>query len=461
MVNSLSQIKPTLYAGLNTPMNGISVNQALDKVPVTSKINDKQSKSTLMVLGGGAALGPVLGMGIDKLMGPDGRLVKWSQAISDKTLGFDKKLADLKIGEKFSNLFKPITDKAAKPGSLHEFMKPLENSGLRGSSEKAIKTARASIKNAFQKTYSASLQKAAETATKNAVVEAAKQGLAGEAADLFIKNAVQTAETVAKKEARDIAIQVAKETAKKAVPTIQNGKKAIQTLDKLANMNKLGKLFGSTGIWLKKNLSGTTGVMNGLFAAMTVNSVIQAKKGEKFSTFMEDFLGTWVGSLGGYKLFEKGMARFARIDLAAKGVLPTIAKVINKIPCKNFIVPMAGAIALSTLLQKMSHVIFGKPTKETTKANEGDNLQGWLGKTGWTEKDFANVRAEQPVQEAAKAPVVEAPPYMPSSEVPPSVYNGETTKSAQDKALMLDLDKKVDATLSNLSDTLGMVGVKI
>lgn len=286
------------FANMQVPKIQDIKDSAVNNIPVAGQIAEQQNaKSSLIVLGGGAALGPLLGMGLDRMTGSSGYLVKLAKNISDKTGGFDKWFSSLNLGDKINNLLAPIKNKFFSSDSFSAF------------------------KNGY---YSSS----------------------------GLKNVAELAKTTAEKAGKAADAAVAQRT--------------LDSLKEFENMGILGRVFGKTGLFLKRNLSGLTGLLNGLFAAMTVNSVMQAKKGEKVSTLMEDVFGTWIGSMGGYRLFDnilKGLSA-AEATGATTGLLPTLAKIVNKIPAKGFMVPLIGAMLMSTVLQKVSHAIFGKPTKK-------------------------------------------------------------------------------------------------
>ncbi|MEW5822170.1 MAG: hypothetical protein AB1782_18390 [Cyanobacteriota bacterium] len=338
MLNRVSIISPLAYTGKQTSVD-VKDQLAINQIPIAKKINDKKQRavSSLAVLAVGSAMAPLAGRYLDVLSGSGGKLIQMSYKLSDKTQTFDKALAKLDLSSKLKKILDPIKNKLFKVKNIDTFKEGFYSSG----------------------------------------------GLRGAA------NA-----------AKDSALKVG-DKAKQAV-----AQRTLDSLDEIAKMGVVGRTLGNTGIFLKKNLTGGLGVINGLFAAMTVNSVINAKKGEKVSTFMEDVLGTWVGSIGGFRLFEnilKGLCKF--IDpktnkVVEKGLIPTVAKIVNKVPFKGFIVPMAGAMIISTMMQKLSHKLFGKPTKEEPKVIDSVNsFNDWLTQTGWTMSDFENslkAQAEMP-----------------------------------------------------------------
>lgn len=163
---------------------------------------------------------------------------------------------------------------------------------------------------------------------------------------------------------------------------------AERTLDSLKQINQLGstgKSLGKLGLFMKKHTTGTVGIMNGIFAVMTINSVSKAKEGEKLSTLMEDVFGVWIGSLGGFKLSENFLRACHQLILEGKtaGVLPKIAKVVEKVPYKGFVVPMVGTMIISTGMQKLAHLLFGKPTKEKAiQIDSIDSFNQWMNQLG-------------------------------------------------------------------------------
>jgi hypothetical protein len=490
LVNRIAQIQPTTYSGNTASMNGLNT-QALDHIPVTSKLNDEKqkAKSSLFVLGGGAALGPVLGRGLDAISGADGQLVRWSEALSKRTPGLAEKVSKLNIGGKISNLFKPIKEKLFKPGNLDDFMTGFKSGGgLTGAAKTAIESANAGVTTAganaaIETTYN--VVKATDKVAAKSFKQLASTILKGAGSEEALKIAKETAKQYGDDAAKAVssAVEAAtKEASKGAAKKIAMAQRTLDSLDKINKTNVFGRSVGKTGLFLKKNLSGTMGIINGLFAAMTINSVIQAKKGEKFSTLMEDVLGTWVGSLGGFRLFESALKGLAKVNTANSGILPTIAKVVNKVPAKGFLLPLAGAIALSSVLQKLSHKLFGKPTKEEPKTIESVNdFNNWMKDMGWSpaeikaienaqaqaqaaglsQKDTMNhvantvnnIQAQKQQPAAASLNQAEqTSSYMPSSEIPQSIHQ------AEDAALQA-LDQKINGTLENIKYNMDLAKV--
>lgn len=262
---------------------------------------------------------------------------------------FDIWLKGLKLGDKVNNLLSPIKSKF-NPDNVKLFKEGFSSGSM-------ASVAKDTILNAEKATA------AIAEATKGAVDPSVMENLT--------------------------------KTAAEAVKKVPAAKETLASLEKVSKMGALGKTFGKAGLFLRKNLTGLTGIFNGLFAAMTINGVIQAKKGEKVSTLMEDLLGTWIGSLGGFRLFDAALKGLAKVNAAstASGILPTIAKVVNKIPAKGFLIPLAGAMILSNVLQKVSHKIFGKPTKNDPKVIESaEDFQKWRQQTGWTQEEFNAAR---------------------------------------------------------------------
>jgi hypothetical protein len=464
LVTRIPQVQPTSYSGVNASMNGIG-SQTLESIPVTSKFKDdsQKAKSSMMVLGGGAILGPALGRSLDAITGAEGPLVKWSQAISNKTPVAGEKFATglSSVKTKIGKLFEPLMKKFV-PDNLKAFKEGFHsNGGLQKSAETAIKTAQESI----LKAQGENALKAASGLIKDKTVAKALQesakGLSGQAAIDVAKEAV--------KNLGDDALKAVNSAIKNAA-TKGEAQKAIaqRTLDSIQHINKtniFGRAVGKTGLFLKKNLTGSLGIINGLFAAMTVNSVIQAKKGEKFSTLMEDVLGTWVGSLGGFRFVEAGIKGLDAVlkSGADKGILVNVAKVVNKVPAKGFLLPLAGAIIISSMLQKVSHKLFGKPTKEQPKTIESvEDFNSWMKQMGWSHEEMRAIRQAHAANNPGAAGLNQVGDneannqqvnnqanggysgYMPTNEVPQAVFH------ATDPDLGL-LDQKIQGTLSNIA----------
>lgn len=277
-----------------------------EQIPMADKLlnNDSSNnkvKCSLIMLTLGGILSPIVGKVLDPLIGSEGKYVQWANKLSNKTAGLDK----------FFAKHRPPSILPSRVGEkVQYYFKP-----------KHVKM----FKDGY---YSvAGLEKPARVARSAAL----KAG-----------NIEQYAKS----------------------------QRTLSTLFATKKMGTLGKLFGKAGIFLQNNLTGMVGVLNGLFATMTVVNVINAKSDEKVSTFMEDILGTWIGSLGGFKLFEGAMNGLSTFvdpktnKVLEKGVLPSIAKAVNKLPLKGLIVPIAGAAVVSSVLRSASHAVFGKPTKE-------------------------------------------------------------------------------------------------
>lgn len=319
--------------------------QAIANNPVAQKLSDKQTRSirSLSIIGSGALIGPLTGMGLDKLSGAEGFLVKVARKISQKTTGVDKLLGRLGVADKVSSVYVPLRNKVIKPENLKLFKEGFYAAGGLEGAAKGMKQ----------------MALEAGNASKAAVAQ-----------------------------------------------------RSLETLKNIETLGIMGRLVGKTGIFLKKNLTGSLGIMNGIFATMTVNSVINAKKGERVSTLMEDLLGTWIGSIGGYRLFEnalKGLNQFVNPQtgqVTAQGLIPAIAKLVNKVPAKGFLFPLAGAMIMSSAFQKLSHKVFGKPTKEEPVVIDSmEDLQKWLKTTGWSAETIAAIteQAEQAAEAAAEA----------------------------------------------------------
>lgn len=340
MLNRVTINSPPTFRGNNVSLQG-SPEAAIDAVPVARQIKDKKTRASgaLITLVAGGIAGPIAGMGLDKLSGADASIVKLARNVSSKTGKLDVFLSNLDIKTRLAKILDPVKTRFFKTANIEKFSKGFHSGG----------------------------------------------GLKGS-----LKNARQVALN-----ANDMA-------------RVANVDRSFVTLAQTRNLGPVGKFIGKSSIFFKKNLTGTVGVINGLFAAITINSVAKAKKGEKFSTFMEDFLGTWIGSLGGFRLTEnilKGFNSFRNPQtgkIVGKGIIPTVAKFVDKIPLKGFIVPMFGAMLISTILQKISHGLFGKPTRqEPIVIDSMDDFNKWLDQTGWSQYEKAVVK--QQVHEEIKA----------------------------------------------------------
>ncbi|MGD9581298.1 MAG: hypothetical protein AB7V50_07985 [Vampirovibrionia bacterium] len=186
-----------------------------------------------------------------------------------------------------------------------------------------------------------------------------------------LEGAAQTARNVALHNNDPIKARVAERT--------------IESLQQIKNLGPTARTLGKAGLFLKKHTTGTVGVMNGIFAVMTLNSVSNAPKGEKFKTFMEDLFGVWIGSVGGFKLSENFLRGCHQLVVESKtaGILPKMAKAVEKVPCKGFVVPFVGTMIISSLMQKLAHAVFGKPTKkQPIQIDSLESLNQWMNQIG-------------------------------------------------------------------------------
>lgn len=444
MVNQIPAMPRPAYMGTPGSLQNLNLG-AMENIPVAGKIGDERTRASqsIAVMAGGMMAGPMLGRVLDLLSGPNGTLIKIAQSISDTKIAqnFNNWVTRVKPGEQVSKLLSPLKLKIFKGENLKLYKEGYNaNRGILASAQASVKSATEAL------------------AQANILKEAAKEGT---------------------KEAARAAKQLAKATSNMATAEATL-KSTTQMLGKIEKMGVLGRAFGKTGLFFKKHLTGTMGIFNGLFAAMTVNSVIQAKKGEKVSTLMEDVMGTWVGSMGGFSIFNgvlNGLMKFVdpvTKTVTAKGVLPTIAKIVNKIPAKQFVFPLIGAIVLSTVLQKVSHAVFGKPTKEdpALENQNKDSMNDFLNKTGWSNQEFDKIRQAQGLPPVNKTPVANNPAnnnqpqaqqnqanngykgYMPKAEVP------ETVIGANDAAVNKLLGN-VDGSLADMAQDLKRYGIEI
>lgn len=292
-----------------------------EQIPVTDNLlnrgsNSKKAKCSLITLASGGILSPLLGKVLDPLMGSEGKYVQWAEKIGNKTAGFDRLLAKIKLPQILPTKLKAKLQYYFKPRHVKMFKEGYYSvAGL----EMPARIAR---------------NKAVQAGNKEQIIQA---------------------------------------------------QRTLSTLFRTKKLGSLGKMFGKAGILIQKNLTGLTGVLNGLFATVTVVNVINAKPGEKVSTFMEDILGTWVGSIGGFKLFEgaiNGLNAFIdpkTKNVIEKGLIPSIAKAVNKVPLKGLIIPMAGAAIMSITMKSISHNIFGKPEKAKPMTIDSlESLDAWI-----------------------------------------------------------------------------------
>ncbi|MGD9581297.1 MAG: hypothetical protein AB7V50_07980 [Vampirovibrionia bacterium] len=435
MVNPVTTT-PNSVAYLGSPASMQGLNQtAVDNIPLARKFNENQQEgpSELLVMAGGAGLAKATGTLLHGLCEPEGPIVSLAKTISDKTVGFDKWFTNLNLGNKIGSILNPIKSKIFTSANIDTFNKGYKaNSGLIGTTKAAMEAAKTSLDDAMK------------------IADVAKQ-----------------AKKVAKATAKfDTAEAIYKSTA--------------GSVAKLNQMGVVGRLFGKTALFLRKHLNGGYGLMNGVFAAMTINSVLKAKEGEKLSTFMQDFLGSWIGSFGGFTLFGKvleGLNQFvnpATNAVTAKGVLPTIAKIVNKIPLKSIVFPLIGSIILSTALQKVSHFFFGKPTEKDPAENNAENnkeaanktetMNDFFKQTGWDQSAFNQVKTNQanvaPKVDQKQAKVTEKTDstsyqgYMPQTDIPVEVTGAYEDPT---KALYSSVDK----TIADMSKDLKRYGINV
>ena len=146
--------------------------------------------------------------------------------------------------------------------------------------------------------------------------------------------------------------------------------------------------------------SGLTSIaLMGVLFGNTIKTAMNAPKGEKLSTFMEDLMGGWIG---GYLMFSpagkvinavaglKNLATNPASPIWQKG-LKLIGKVIGSGQGQGFskgiasglkglpggILRLALVIAITApftkLFKKISHMIFGKPTQNDKAVDKGNN----------------------------------------------------------------------------------------
>lgn len=194
------------------------------------------------------------------------------------------------------------------------------------------------------------------------------------------------------------------ETIKKVINAAKHGSLEHSNVAKLAskiqmlehvnkNSSALSKLLTKftmgTGNFMGGNLFGT--LLTGLFIGTSIKSAMEAPKGEKLSTFMEDFMGSWVG---GYLLFSpagkivNSIAGLKNIGANAtklsflQKTLKTVGKIVGSgqgvkglkaLPggMLRFALVLALIAPFTKILKKISHKLFGKPThNDKTKENQ-------------------------------------------------------------------------------------------
>lgn len=393
MPNPISQPNTTAYLknlintqNIQAPIDNLT-NSVSDNVPVARKFTEQKddSSTTLALYSGGMTAGYILGKAFEKSITPDG----------GKLFHFATK----------ANIYSPKIEQLIASLKLRETKNWLNN---------AIK----SISGNNFETFKEGVRSKSLLNTANANFQKATNALA---------------EAIANNKPEKIT---------QATKNILNAKNTISTIEKIQNLGAAGKIAGKIALFFRNEFIGTAGIVNGLMAATTVQSVMKAKKGEKFSTFMEDFLGMWVGNLGGFRLFDSLVKGLAKVNEsgATNGILPIMAKIVNKIPAKGFVVPLIGAITLSSVFQKISHMLFGKPTKiDTTNTPQTENLNDWLTKNNWNFPQTTQLTSNNTNNNNQQ------PEYMPQKEVPASVTSAYTVDKNLNQVL-----KNSDKALDNI-----------
>jgi len=237
---------------------------------------------------------------------------------------------------------------------------------------------------------------------------------------------------------------------KKLSPDIKLLTDKVKILQKVENKSFLSKFLVKSGIGTGHFLGGgMIGILlNGFFVGQSIKAAIDAPKGEKFSTLMEDILGNWIGAwvlMFPMAKLVNGIAGFRNIkDPSGLGekILSKVGKLVglgldNKaaktfdavmgaknIFGKNGKIDMFGkwiggpkgfaggalrAILVMFVLtpitseafKKISHMLFGKPThpeEENTKENQKhENLEQKQQSSNLV-KDFLNKnQLQQPI----------------------------------------------------------------
>ena len=490
MVNQIPTLQIPSNLGNTTALQNIN-QQASNHIPIAGKINDERNRavSSLGVFGGGMLGAHLLGKLLKDMGGPDGAIINTAKKISanPNAIKVNNWLSKLDLGTKIGKVTKAFknfitSSKYIHAENVNAYGKTFKRfGGLKGSAIMEVADAQIAMKTATRQLNVA--QKALQAAQK-------------------ANNAAQVTKLTEQITKLGEKIVTSKASAKAAAANVRP---IANTMKEVSKLGVLGKFFGNTGLFLQKHLSTKMGLFNGLFAAMTINGVIQAKKGEKFSTFMQDFLGTWIGSLGGYTLVARAqkalLSTFVNKSgvVTKSGLLPTMAKVLSKTPgwVRAFVIPMVGCIAISSLLEKVSHKLFGKPSDpvvEEAKQNQAqgattfngttppaanETMDSWLKQQGWDKNAFNQVKQDQvglinqpststnnPINTnqqtvpAQKNNPVANPNnsgytgYMPVAEIPQAVTGGADNQIGQ-------LTSSIDETLADIEAGLARHGIQI
>ncbi|OGI03546.1 MAG: hypothetical protein A2Y25_09825 [Candidatus Melainabacteria bacterium GWF2_37_15] len=133
-------------------------------------------------------------------------------------------------------------------------------------------------------------------------------------------------------------------------------------------------------------------ILNGLVLGDSIKSTIEAPKGEKFSTFMEDIMGNWFGGILMFPYVGKVVSAIAGLKNIGSNMTETplwrkglqlVGKVVGMGQGKSLIKSLPGGILrfaltlallsqVSKMFKNVSHNLFGKPMhkyKEKTEEN--------------------------------------------------------------------------------------------
>ena len=172
----------------------------------------------------------------------------------------------------------------------------------------------------------------------------------------------------------------------------------IGLLQKAEKSGLLARMFAKGSIITGHFLGGGPFgiILNGFFLGGTIKSTIDAKKGEKVSTFMEDFLGNWIGNFAMWAPISLAINKAANLKfIEGKGIGTNIVKGIGHVigfglkkggaksagflehaaewggkGGRMLFVLFVVAPIVSNIFTKVSHLIFGTPTKSKEKEKE-------------------------------------------------------------------------------------------
>jgi len=236
-------------------------------------------------------------------------------------------------------------------------------------------------------------------------------------------------------------------------------------LDVLKNSNSFlsklaSKITLGTGSFMGGGLGNT--LLMGVLLGQTFKTAMEAPKGEKVSTFMEDLMGGWIG---GYLLMSplgklvNGIAGMKNLALKPdspmwKKALQTVGKVVGYGQGKAFLPGLPGGILRLALVfgltmpfmegfKKISHVLFGKPSHKNDPLGGGDQMNSLLNQNNAT----AGQQPQQPM--AQQQPQQMNSPYLPSTQ--PVQDNGSNANQSK----LNNVLSQADAAQKNAQQALG------